>query len=253
MKTRRPSKFKPEYYVTAYRLARAGASDRGMAKALGVRAETLARWAAKKPAFAEAVRRGREEGGSVESFKEFIHGRLTGRAREMWDELERAEKAFTEGGSADRLEEVLRMMADGGERVRQQLFVHALMASGFQPSVAARRTGVPMSVVKAWLKDRRFGAMIAQVHQCKKDFFEGALIELVRKGDSAAVIFVNKTVNRDRGYSEKSPEDATRRHEHVHRLILDDLPADVKRALLDSVRRKQLEYDGNITDVEVET
>ena len=38
----------------------------------------------------------------------------------------------------------------------------------------------------------------------KKDFFEGQLIQNVKKGDVASVIFANKTVNKDRGYEEKS-------------------------------------------------
>ncbi len=45
--------------------------------------------------------------------------------------------------------------------------------------------------------------VVKQTHEAKKDLFESALVGLVKQGEPSAVVFANKTLNRDRGYNDK--------------------------------------------------
>lgn len=252
-KLKRKPKWRDEFYVEGYRLAKEGLSDEQIRQRLGVSITTFEKWKNVRPAFRQALLQARSKDRShVETFSQFIHGRLPAAAKRLWEEMEQAERIFEEGGD-DRRDAVIDMIATQGKRLRQQLFVHALVCSNFQVSFACRRTGISVPEVKGWAsKDAGFAELLAGVQQCKKDFFEGALIDLVAKRDSAAVIFVNKTVNKDRGYGE-SKDDVTRKVQHEHRLVLDELPLEAQKALLEAMKRKESRLlEHKTVDAEVE-
>ena len=54
-----------------------------------------------------------------------------------------------------------------------------------------------------WLEIPLFREAIEEAKTSIKDFGEAALYSLIRQGNPAAIIFFNKTINRDRGYIEK--------------------------------------------------
>lgn len=253
---KKASKWKDDFFAEAYRLAKDGLSNEQIAKQFRVSTVVFNKWMQTKPALKKALVDGRHQDRQhLESFRNFIYGRLTPKAKRLWDELDKAERAFEESeGTDDRRDAVIELFATQGKKLRQQLFIHALVTSNFQPSIACRRTGISVNEVREWAaRDRGFAELLKGVHDCKKDFFESALMDLVAKRDSAAVIFVNKTVNRDRGYGDV--KDDVRRVQHEHRIMLDDLPVDVKRAILENIQRKQvplIEDHSKVTDVELE-
>lgn len=69
------------------------------------------------------------------------------------------------------------------------------------------------------------------------DFYKEGLFNLVKKGDSAATIFANKTFNRERGYGEVTEKRITSTLE-VKSLPLEqlNLPVDILRTVLNAVK-----------------
>jgi hypothetical protein len=87
--------------------------------------------------------------------------------------------------------------------------------------------------------DPEFAELVDEIHLHKKDFFESKLVELVQSGDSSATIFANKTMNRDRGYGDKTTIEHTGTVVVEQRVVqIGDLalPVDVRRAILGAVR-----------------
>lgn len=249
------SKWKNDFYFEAYRLARDGMTDGQIAKVFRVSADTFGKWLKKRPSLANALSEARRKDTKpAEEFRNYIHGRLPPRAQRLWDELEAAERQVLEGGPREQRESMVELISTQGKRMRQQLFVHALVCTNFVISQACRRVGVSVTEVKSWMSnDDAFAELVRGVHQCKKDFFESALMDLIHKREPSAVIFVNKTVNKDRGYGEPK-DDEPKRVLHEHRIVLDDMPVEAKRAALEAVRRNRprLEDNRQTTDVELE-
>jgi hypothetical protein len=146
-----------------------------------------------------------------------------------------------EDTSTQRIEALL---GDHGRRVRQHLWVHALICRNFNPSAACRAVNVSFDVVESWKRqDDRFRKLIEEIHEHKKNFFESQLVKLAKKGDVNAILFANRTLNRDRGYGDKTQVEISGSINHrVENLLnLDelDLPPEVLRVILDHVRKKR--------------
>ena len=223
----------------AYELAKTGLNDQDIAKSLGISRPTLNAWRKKRKVLDKAIREGRKvimEGGAA-SFQDYVHQQLPEKLKSYWDAL----CALDKDGklSAEDIEAVLQ---DAGLRGRQNLWLHALIHSNFNPSDACRKVNVSRKTVSHWLNDRHFRELFQEIQWHKKNFFEGALIGLVASGDTSATIFVNKTVNRDRGYGERIKID----HEHQHKVevvsmqqILDKVDLETKKKMLAAMRDVQ--------------
>lgn len=195
-------KWKDEYYVEVFDLARKGLNKNEIAEALGVSPTTLQQWYKDRPALKRAVDKARKEAEKGPdpgpSFDEHVAGRLSPELRDLWNEITLAEKE----PNPERLLESL--LARHGQRTRQHLWFHALVMGGFNPSEANRRVGIHESTLKKWKReDPDFLQLVEQVVEIKKNFVEGGLMKLVAAGDSAATIFASRTLNRDRGYDPK--------------------------------------------------
>lgn len=251
-------KWKDEFYVRAYRAARDGLSDKDIAAALGVTPRLFNRWLENRPALAEAVRDGRGAKGEAEDIKDHIYGRLPEHLRDLWDRIEGCE-ALGEGDEPElRLERRRTRRALDIEcksqlkQDKQRLFIHALVCSQFNRTKAAERCALPMTTVQGWAQDEMFQALLMEIDEAKKDFFETALINLVRQGDTAATIFANKTKNRDRGYSERMTLDINRGNQR-HALDELGLTLEEKRQILLKIREKEaarLGHDPEVADAE---
>lgn len=263
------SKFKPEWYVVVYELAKKGVSDVKIAGQLGVSVPTLVRYLKKKPALRKALEKGRagRKVGVGDTFADYCYGNLPTDVQRLWDEIsepfEPVDPKDYKGIAEQRIarrEKCRKLLYDRGKRIRQRLFVHAMIAGNFSVSWACRVLDIPRSTVTQWEADPKFLALLQGVEQCKKDFFEGGLVDLVKAGDSAATIFANKTLNADRGYSEKYRVEHSHsgrvKVEHAAEGLLERLSPEAKQELLEVIRKSKeapmLEDRSNVQDAEFE-
>lgn len=234
--------WKDSYYVKCHRLAHDGLTDEQIANALGVTRGIFKAWLRTKKALRQALSTAREKGGT-EGFKKWAESRMPRKARELWNYLEMAEdvpKSDKEGIREARAK-AIKLIDMGSTRVKQHVFLQALVKGNFMPSVASRLTGIAVEDFRRWLQeDRSFAQVYRSLQEAKKDFYESALIDLVRTGDSAATIFANKTINRDRGYDTSTKTlNITGMVDHKHSLSPDEIPLEAKRMMLQAIRDKK--------------
>jgi transcriptional regulator with XRE-family HTH domain len=235
---RRMVKWDETYYVTSYEFARDGLTDTEIAEAIGVDKSTFSRWQLKHPALVDALSRARKIRQKVEaegtSLSRYIYQRLPVELRELWDKVMLMER------SPDGAERIEAFLADKGDRVRQNLWVHAMIVTDFDSNRACKMVNIPSREVKRWVQtDPEFVDLIDELQSYKKQFYESALIDQVAQGNVPSIIFANRTFNRDLGYGEvKGVEHSgsvTHNHLHAHtHLVIDpeelglDLPTTLK-------------------------
>lgn len=176
----------------------------------------------------------------VATLRNYVYQKLPDRLKKLWDQID-----FWDDDAQTGADKIERLLAGESDSVRQHLFLHALVSSSFNPSEAARKVQIPLNKVKRWAEtDADFSALMTQILEHKKNFFEGALIDLVKARNPHAVIFVNKTVNADRGYSEKIDLNVSGQVDVNHHLIpIDDLDLDLdtRKKLLEAIRKRKPE------------
>lgn len=252
-----PVTFKNSHYVDCYRLACDGLDNPKIADALGIKRNDFQNQLKKDKALRDALEKARKPktGEGVRQFKSFIYDRLPRRAQKCWDALEGVEKMSDEPGKRKARNAAFALIDQGSTRTRQHLFLYALVACNFMTTLACRKVGISLSDVEVWKEaDPGFAKLVAGIHQHKKDFCESALMELVKERNSAAVIFANKTLNRDRGYDASKVTIEHQGHvAHTHDINVDDLPLDVQRGLLAVMmkQRMQLEDNRDVVDAEI--
>lgn len=233
------AKFDPRMYVTAYELAREGHSDEQIAGALGVAGNTLRTWARKRPAFADALARGRAANtpGGGQDFADYIYQHLPAKLQELWEQIHECKNLVN---ARERVEALL---AGHGTRARQHLFVHALVRTTFNVSKALRMLCISRKQYDYWCSsDPDFHELMDEINWHKNNFFEQAFMMRVAAGDSPAIIHAAKTKLRHRGYNEKHEVEITGQVNHLHAHIdiaQLDLPVDVLEQVLMAVRAQQ--------------
>lgn len=239
MADRKKSKgWNDSYYVKSFRLAQEGKTDTRISKILGIHVKTFKKYVKTKPALKAALEAARGTGG-VATFHEYVFNRLDPNLQETWNRIKEWETA------KDGYQRTIALLDRRGMRVRQDLFLHALVSTNFCVSEACRMVLVSKRTFHDWITtDERFAELIEEMQWHKKNFFEGALMGLVAEGDTHAVIFANKTQNADRGYSEKKEHTHTiaGRIEHDHTIVnIDDmkLPLETRKQILSALRDKQ--------------
>lgn len=251
-------RWKDIYYVTIYQLAKDGFTDRDICEAIGITQGTLIAWKKRRPALKEALNRARNrdiedpDSGGV-NFKEYVHDRLPEDLQELWEDIMILED---EPNSHYLIEEILK---DKGKRARQYLFIHAFIKSNFVMSEACRQVNVSRYIVNSWIqRDLQFSRLFKEMWDAKKDFCESALMDLVKYREPSAVLFVNKTLNRDI-YPTKLDVEHSGEIQHKHEMIdvevLEELPLEVKKQILEAHRKHQEtkrieQHDPNILEVE---
>jgi predicted transcriptional regulator len=244
-----------DYYVKVFELVKEGYSKKAVAEAIGVSLDTLNKWLKEKPALKDAVDRARttsqglQARSAPESLAEYVYKRLPDELQHVWDQIVEFQKA----DNPVRLIEDL--VAQQGLRAKQHLFLHALVVSNFNPSEACRKLNIKRKEFEQWAtSDVDFSELVQEVMFHKKNFVESALMQLVAQGDSSAVIFANKTLNRDRGYEPRLKVESE--HKHSHEISIDDmgLTIEEKRRLLAAMDRaqqaKQIADKSNVVDAE---
>lgn len=186
-----------------------------------------------------------ERRGNTHSMANYVLGKLSPEARKIWDQM----KFWLEGEMPEKITHNL------SETLRKELFIHALIHTSYNISRACQLVGIRRDSVANWTtQDPEFRHLMLEVNETKKDFFENALMDLVEERYPGAVLFVNRTINRDRGYGEQMVVDHTG-NVGVTGIDLEslDLDLETRRKILDAVRRKKAEekkVNGEVIDVE---
>lgn len=200
------NKWFDRYYIEIYELALLGKTNRQIAKELGFDDSTFDRWRDRKPDIDVAINKAREKiKGSPRKTElaNFVYGRLPPHLKELWEKLDLLNEA-------DGPEKVDLLFRNQGKDARQQLFIHALLMYSFNASLAMNKLGVTSKMLKLWMEDPDFLELVKEIEIHKGNFYESCLIDKAAEGDTQAIIFANKTFNRNRGYGE------VREHLHNH-------------------------------------
>jgi len=241
--------WKEEYLTTIYELAKAGESELNIAKVVGVTAPTFRAWKKKRPAIANAIKRGRGIGTKMKTASEFLHyvyGRMHPEAQAVFDKL----SAFEHDPNG--IKKVEALFEKQGKHVRQHIYLHALVAKNFNPSRACAFVGIHRSELYRWsANDPEFVQILDEINLAQGDLYESSLIALVLAGDSAATIFANKTFNAKRGYSEKVGIEIEGQVNHHHALIAVDelgLSIDTRKEILERIRDRDSIIEGKVLE-----
>ena len=245
------------FYVKSYELARTGLPDPKIAQSLGVTPATFSKWKSENSFLQEALIKGRKESrGSTkkgESLASYIYNKLPKHLQETW---ERINSCVNHPNGVEKVEYLLSL---AGKQARQHLFVYALVHANFNASEACKSVNITKRTLDAWtMEDPNFSQLVDEIHFHKQNFYESALIEKVKEGDSACVIFANRTLNKDRGYSESLKIQGEVEHTHTHldvtvEDILPELPIEVCELILDKMkeRREKLKAQANPVSVQM--
>ena len=198
-KTHKQSKWDDEHIFTACLLASQGSTNRHIALTIGIGEAAMRKWIKNRPIFARAIERGKEwRKDQHSSFRDIAISKLPDELKEVYFDIERS------ANDENALNRVQKCLADKGKAAKQLLFLTAWYANNFNVSEACRFVSITHSQVYNWCNDNSdFGRLFNELDLIRKDFYESALVSAVKNGDSAAIIFANKTKNRDRGYNEK--------------------------------------------------
>jgi len=247
---KRKSRFKDEYYVRVYQLARTGIPGKSIAIALQISFASYISWKKKFPALKKAEQLGKnafqenKKGqGPIEKFYDVVYQHLAPELKTLWNKINAIER--TPHGVL-RIETLLK---DNGKRAHQQLFVYALTVFNFNYNRACSSTHVSKRRLDLWIEtDHGFSELLDTIQWHQKNYYEGALLDLVESGDTAAIMMVNKSINADRGYNPSLNVNVNGKvqHEHVHIHVDDlDLPLETRKQILLAVRKKSNVVESN--------
>lgn len=226
--------------MDVYVHARAGEDNVSIAKLLKVDYNTFLVFL-KDEGVAYALQKGREK--SVTSFEDYVYESLSPEMRELWEKIE----VFD--GHRDGRELIEKLLENQGKTVRQNLWLHAMIFTRFNASEACRLVNVSYPTIREWkLKDPAFKQLLDEVQWHMKNFFEGSLTQQVAAGNILAVLFANRTVNKDRGYDERVKLEVSGRidHAHYHYVAVDrlKLKMETRVELLEAMRELVVEERG---------
>lgn len=245
----RKTKWRDEYPALAFRMAKAGESDDAIRQAMGVCPQTFLSWKSKRPEFAKMLEEGRRDAGA--GFASYVYNRLPVELHDFWSTLVKLE----EQGSGENYRRACHLdthrMDRFSVREQQRFYVQSLVHCNFIHSRARAMCGLPLQTVERWIKtDGEFVRILDELDEAKRDFCEWALMDLVERRETAAVIFANRTLNRGRGYSEKVTIDV-RNEEKTALEELASLTVEQRRMLYEALERGRLPDHSNVIDVEV--
>lgn len=223
------------YYYQIVSLAKSGLSNQQISDALGIELSTLYVWFHRRPAIKQEVDNVRSAWDVKEStFRNYVYGRLPERIRMIWERINQCEMA-RDGYS--RIEGIL---AREGDTVKQHLFLYSLVHCNFNPSEACRKININKSILDKWIStDPEFAEVLDEINWHKGNFFEEALVKCIKDGVPSAIIFANKTFNKQRGYGEKIEIEATTKDESFIDLSSLDLSMETKKELLRAIQNSK--------------
>lgn len=213
--------YKDVHVFFIYECARKGMPGTEIAKALEISYATFNKWLERYPMARMAMTEGKaakQDKGAT--FKQYMMNQMTEEQRDVWSLIEAANVNRTGFALIDEITQ------GQGERSMQSFYLQALVSSNFNNTKACAMVGINFKRVELWKEDPSFADMVSEIEQHKKNFFEDAFIDLAAEGHAGAIIQANKTLNADRGYSEKRvvTHEGTIGHAHVTMSIEDLMP-----------------------------
>jgi len=202
-----------------------------IATALETTVGTLQQWIEKFPELKEAKELAESRRKEQSSFSGYVFKHLSPEAKKVWDKI-----TFWSGSDSTN-EKIDQILSGQPTKLRQEIFVHALISNAFNLSEACRIACVSRQTVETWRKsDYAFLQMIEEIEWHKRNFFEEALVDLVAMRNPGAVMFVNRTKNADRGYSEKIQIEHSGQIASSVSIDELELPMETRKELLRAVR-----------------
>lgn len=213
-----------------------------VAAALETTTERVRHWLKTWPQFAEAKALADERRTKGNTFDHYVFSRLSKEAQKAWEDIE----FWADDTGA--LEKVNAILAGKSTRLRQELFVHALVHSSFDVSTALKMVCISRVQYDNWrANDLGFKQLIEEIQWHKKNFFEKQLVGLIEEKHPAAVIFANKTMNADRGYNEKIQLEHSGKVGMEASFSFEDLELDLetRKKVLAAIRIRQMKLAGD--------
>jgi hypothetical protein len=239
-KKKRPTRWTPILLVKMYRMLRVGVSLLDMCKELNISRQAYYKWRNEHPEIMEMEAIIAKEVGDGDTLPTFMWKSLPPELRALWDKI----KEWGAMGASG-IAKIEAMLQDEGKRVRQQLFLYALCVERFCPSRAMKRVNLAKGELDRWLaEDWEFAEMCEEISWHKKNWIEHALTKLISEGNSAAIIFANKSLNADRGYNPRTQVEVNHSGAVLHGVLdLEELSQylspTAKIELLDAIRKRE--------------
>lgn len=246
MKRKRPKELTPRLLLDFYDACLREKKTDKIAACFEVDWATVVDWMKKWPELAMAKQLAEERRKGRNTLSGYVFSRLSREAQDAWDKI-----TFWDGhtSASEKIEDLL---SSQPVSLRQELFIHALVSSNFDVSSACRLVNTNLATINIWKQDLAFRQLIDEIQWHKKNFFESALIGLVEQNHAGAVMFVNRTMNKDRGYGEKVEIQHTGQVDVNTGFDFEELDLDLetKEKILDAIRRKKELKNGGVIDVE---
>lgn len=142
------------------------------------------------------ISKSKREEGRGNTLAHYVSQNMSREARNVWEKL-KTQRVDKIGSDPETFWGVHQ------KGIRQQCFIQALISGGFNFNEACKMVHISKAALDGWTEEPEFQRLLKEVQWHKKNFFENALIGLVEEKHPLAVMFVNRTINADRGYSEK--------------------------------------------------
>lgn len=174
-----------------------------------------------------------ERRGKNNTLANYILGNLSPKAQKIWDKI-----SFWLDN--ERPIQTPKELKNCSKELRQEIFLQALVSCSYNVSKACRIAGVNRYTLQTWKDtDIDFGELVEEIHRHKKDFFENALVDLVQMGYPGAVMFVNRTINADRGYNERLSIEHTHQIGSGIDITQLDLDIETRKKILEAIRKRK--------------
>jgi hypothetical protein len=217
---RGPKVWDCKYLVDIYIFAKSGLQDKDIVLALGTNPTLWNKWLTDNEigsGIKYAIEKGREAKKDLHErqtrFKQQIYEGLPDKVKSLWDQI----FASKDKVHYSQRMQVLQLLDDETDWVRQQWFICALLHFGFSQGDARRYSGVDLKTLEKWKKNDKFTELLYEIQETKKDEIEDSIRYLVTEERNPFVsVFAAKTQARDRGFKEVSSHEIDAQITHLH-------------------------------------
>lgn len=222
------------YFYDAYLRER---SIRALAAVMGMTNKAMMEAIQRHPELQQAMEIA-DENRTKGVLSNYVQKSLSPEARKTWEKL----------AGLETWEAIELTLKNKPLRLRQQLFCYAILYTGYDMSKACAMVAIDRAQIERWKADPEFLQMLEEVQFHKKNFFEKGLIGLVHENHPGAILFVNRTYNADRGYSERLDLNQNARPSSDWDVGDLDLDLETMKKVLAAIEKKKAAEEGPDVD-----